>query len=261
MSAGLIPALMVAAIIALSGCGGGGGDQSSATPNASEAGEVASTPGEAKAPSTQEQKQSAEERAEEKAAAYAKAISEGKGGSKHGPAISPPKGPPEPPVTPQQRAEATVADILLASPALGSAEAGASEASLPAAYTCNGKNISPPLIWKGIPQGSAELALFAINLVPVGESLFFDWAVAGLDPSLEGLEEGKLPKGAILGRNGFGKLGYSVCPEGPETIIFALYALPQSLSPERGFDPMELRKEVMQASGNAGLLAVAYLGG
>jgi hypothetical protein len=37
--------------------------------------------------------------------------------------------------------------------------------------------------------------------------------------------------------------------------MFAIYALPRSLSPPKGFDARELRKEVLYVSGNIGLLS------
>ena len=38
------------------------------------------------------------------------------------------------------------------------------------------------------------------------------------------------------GTNGFGNRGYEICPSGSgETYVFALYALPRSLSPRPGF--------------------------
>ncbi len=134
--------------------------------------------------------------------------------------------------------------------------------ALSAEYTCDGKNTSPALRWQGVPQGSAELILFVMNAQPVGGELFFDWAVAGLDPGLEEIEAGKLPKGAVVGRNSFGKTGYEICPEGSgETFILTLFALPKKLSPSQGFDPLALRKAVAGAAGNVGLLALSYPGG
>ncbi|HUC08605.1 MAG TPA: YbhB/YbcL family Raf kinase inhibitor-like protein [Solirubrobacterales bacterium] len=131
--------------------------------------------------------------------------------------------------------------------------------ALSAQYTCDGKNTSPALRWQGVPQGTVELALFAMNIQPVEGKLFFDWAVAGLSPELEEIEAGKLPKGAIVGRNSFGKKGYEACPEGDsETYMFALFALPEKLSPSEGFEPFAFRKAVLDISGNAGLLALGY---
>lgn len=134
--------------------------------------------------------------------------------------------------------------------------------ALSAEFTCDGKGTSPALRWQGVPQGSAELVLFAMNAQPVGGKLFFDWSVAGLSPDLEEIEAGKLPKGAVVGRNGFGKTGYEICPQGAgETYIFTLFALPEKLSPSQGFEPMALRKAVADLSGNAGLLALGYTRG
>jgi phosphatidylethanolamine-binding protein (PEBP) family uncharacterized protein len=178
-------------------------------------------------------------------------------GGKQGPTVPLPKGEPEPGITPEQRREATVASMILESPSSEPSSTG--PRALPAQYTCDGKGTSPALRWQGVPQGTAELVLFAMNTQPVEGKLFFDWAVAGLSPELEEIEAGKLPKGAVVGRNSFGKAGYEICPEGGgETYIFAVFALPQKLSPSQGFEPFALRKEVAEASGNVGLLAVSY---
>ncbi|HEU4736037.1 MAG TPA: YbhB/YbcL family Raf kinase inhibitor-like protein [Solirubrobacterales bacterium] len=135
-------------------------------------------------------------------------------------------------------------------------------AALPAEFTCDGEGTSPALRWQGVPQGTAELVLFAMNLQPAGGTLFFDWAVAGLSPDLEEIEAGKLPKGAVVGRNGFGRTRYEICPEGSgETYMFTLFALPEKLSPSPGFDPLALRKAVTEAAGNVGLLALSYTRG
>ena len=66
-------------------------------------------------------------------------------------------------------------------------------------------------------------------------------------------------KEITVGTNGFGKRGYSICPSGAgEIYMFAIYALPQSLSPPKGFDARELRKEILAVSGNVGLLPAVY---
>jgi len=99
-----------------------------------------------------------------------------------------------------------------------------------------------------------------MNVAPIEGKLFFDWAVAGLSPDLDGLESGELPKGAVQGQNGFGKAGYEICPpQGQEeTYVFALYAIPERLSPAKGFEPHRLREEALAAAGHAGLLAASY---
>jgi phosphatidylethanolamine-binding protein (PEBP) family uncharacterized protein len=164
-----------------------------------------------------------------------------------------PKGPPEPGITKEQREMATKASIALSSPAVRTGE-------LSGAYTCDGKDESPPLEWTGIPTGTAELALFVINSQPVEGKLYFDWAVAGLDPTSAGLKAGRLPSDAIVGRGSSGRNVYSICPpvEGSETYIFVLYALPKTLSPRPGFEPRALREQAMKAAREGGLMAASY---
>jgi phosphatidylethanolamine-binding protein (PEBP) family uncharacterized protein len=154
-------------------------------------------------------------------------------------------------------AHATVADMSLESPAIV-ATAGR-PGSLAAAYTCDGRGGWPELRWAGVPADSAELVLYAMSLQPVEGKLFVDWAVAGLDPSLEGIKEGQLPAGAVVGTNGFGKRGYEICPSGGgEVYMFAIYALPHGLGLRPGFDAREVRKQILDVSGDVGLLPALY---
>ena len=167
-----------------------------------------------------------------------------------------PEGEREPGITPQQRKKATTASLTLESPAFKGGTA------LPARFTCDAKNTSPPLRWPAVPAGTGELVLIALNLLPVEGALFFDWAVAGLDPSLTELKEGELPQGAILGTNSFGKRAYGLCPPSKgkeERYLFMLYAIPEALNPKPGFDPLQLREEVLAEHGDVGLLATSYV--
>jgi len=69
-----------------------------------------------------------------------------------------------------------------------------------------------------------------------------------------------LPKRAVVGTNSFGERGYSICPPpgSAETYIFALFALPKALDPQKGFDPRPLREEILELSRDVGLLITAY---
>jgi phosphatidylethanolamine-binding protein (PEBP) family uncharacterized protein len=261
-SAGVALALALAALL-LSGCGGGSGDEGT---RSTAAGAGGSTAG-ARSPSGAEQGGAGAKTAQAEAGGQGASPQEGSSGQgpaaqgqKHGPRIAKPKGAPEQAPTPADVAEATVADMRLESPAI--VAAAGSPGRLAATYTCDGADSWPAFHWSGVPAGTAELALFAMNIQPVEGRLFVDWAVAGLDPDLEGIEAGKLPKGAITGTNGFGKRGYELCPSGGgEIYMFAVYALPTALSPPKGFDARELRKEVLGVSGNVGLLPAVYARG
>jgi len=261
-SAGIVLALAVAAL-ALAGCGGGSSDESSSSSTSTSASAGAAAGGGAAQGGTGggATAGSATGGAAGESGAGGSAAPGGgssAGGSKRGPRVAQPSGEREPKITPQQRSEATVASMSLQSPSVPPSSAG--PGALPAQYTCDGKSTSPALRWGGVPQGTEELALFAMNVQPVNGKLFFDWAVAGIDPDLGEIEAGALPKGAVVGRNSFGRSEYEICPEGGgETYMFALYALPTKLSPGRGFEPLGFRKSVSDVSHNAGLMAVTYL--
>jgi phosphatidylethanolamine-binding protein (PEBP) family uncharacterized protein len=262
-SARVVLALAAAVVFAVSGCGGDSDDETASTQSSptadGSAGKESSSNGSANGPS------SLGGVGEDGAGAASSGGPQGSeqgSGNKQGPRVKIPSGEPEPGLTPAERSSATVASISLSSPVAPTVPSGVP--TLPAAYTCDGKDVWPELRWQGVPSGTVELSLFAMGVKPVDDGkLFVDWAVAGLDPELEGLEAGQLPQGAVVGRNGFGRVGYSICPAlgESETYIFALYALPTRLSPQRGFDPRDLRKRILDVSGNAGLMAVSYARG
>jgi phosphatidylethanolamine-binding protein (PEBP) family uncharacterized protein len=131
---------------------------------------------------------------------------------------------------------------------------------LPARYTCDGANVSPPVIWGHLPSNTAEVDLFLFNLAPVHGKLFANWAVAGLSPKLTGVSVGRLPAGAIVGRNSYGQVGYSVCPpKGPSVrLAFLVYALPQKIPARPGFNPEALREKALHIAESAGLLGASY---
>lgn len=259
-SARLCLALALAALVAPAGCGGGEEDSS---------GEASSATSSASAETSQAGSAAAKGGAEDGTGA-----GEGKGpagsegataaqgeGQKRGPRVAEPTGKREQTPSPEEVANATLADMTLISPAITPAQGG--PGAIPVAYTCDGTGSWPELRWSGVPTGTAELILYAMSVQPVEGQLFVDWAVAGLDPGLTGIEAGKLPKGAITGTNGYGERGYEICPpEGSgEIYMFALYALPRALAPAKGFDARELRRRILDVSGNVGLLPAVYARG
>lgn len=165
---------------------------------------------------------------------------------------------PAPKLTPAQQARLTVADISLSG--AGITQHVGSTGTIARQYTCAGANSSPPLRWSGVPAGTKEMVLFAMSLVPVSNKLFFDWAVAGLNPGSGGIPASQLPPGAIVGRNSYGQTAYSICPPGGkrESYVFAVYALPQHLSIAPGFDPATVREQAKQVARHAGLLVGSY---
>lgn len=130
---------------------------------------------------------------------------------------------------------------------------------LPERYTCDGADLSIPLRWERVPRGTAELALFILDERPGGMTSI-DWAVAGLSSALSGITAGRLPAGAVVGRNSFGKDAYSICPEhGQEQIyIVALFALSHRLPLKEGFDAAALHEQVERLARVQGLTSARY---
>jgi len=115
---------------------------------------------------------------------------------------------------------------------------------IPASYTCDGGNSSPPITWSNVPTGTQELVLFVANTEQGHSSI--DWGVAGIKPTLSGLSAGKVPAGAVVARNSHGKPRYSVCPAKGTSMEYgvALFALTKQLAVKPGFNGPDLLHKV-----------------
>jgi Raf kinase inhibitor-like YbhB/YbcL family protein len=109
------------------------------------------------------------------------------------------------------------------------------DGTIPRRYTCDGENVSPPLSFAGVPEGTRSLALVVDDPdAPVGT--FTHWLAWGIGPGAGGLGEGQpAPR---EGRNGFGTIGYAgPCPpRGRHRYFFRLHALDAELDIESGAD-------------------------
>jgi Raf kinase inhibitor-like YbhB/YbcL family protein len=102
------------------------------------------------------------------------------------------------------------------------------------AYTCDGDDTSPPLSWRNVPEGTAELALSVIDVsADSSAGPFVHWIVAGIDPSRSSLLAGAVPDGVIQATNSFGDVGWGgPCPpagDQPHEYRFMLHALAQQV--------------------------------
>lgn len=117
-------------------------------------------------------------------------------------------------------------------------------AAIDARYTCDGLDIAPALSWNGVPEGTAELAIVVTDQDDLSSGqAFIHWVIGGIDPSLDRLDEGAVPPGALQGINFFGDVGYSgPCPPPGETheYRFTLYALEQQLEAIDGSPSAEI---------------------
>ena len=103
---------------------------------------------------------------------------------------------------------------------------------IPPIYTCIDKDISPPLHWEQVPEGTVSLALICDDPdAPVGD--WVHWVIFNIPASQTELKEdisptAQLPSGAIQGLNDFGRHGYGgPCPPPGKShrYYFKLYAL------------------------------------
>lgn len=110
-----------------------------------------------------------------------------------------------------------VAAFVLSSPAFAQGE------PLPARYTCDGRNVSPPLRWTAPPRGAVSLALMVTDPDAPGGA-FVHWRLTGIPPATRALPAGS----RAGGRNSFGKTGYGgPCPPRGQAhrYVFELRAL------------------------------------
>jgi len=119
---------------------------------------------------------------------------------------------------------------------------------IPRKYTCDDKDVSPPLFWEDIPEDTKSLALICDDPdAPMGT--WVHWVIYDLDPAINELPENIpmteiLDNGCIQGRNDFRRIGYGgPCPPGGiHRYYFKLYALSIKLDLGPGLTKSELLK-------------------
>jgi Raf kinase inhibitor-like YbhB/YbcL family protein len=111
------------------------------------------------------------------------------------------------------------------------------QAPIPAVYTCQGKDLSPPLKWRDVPAKAKSLALIVDDPdapdPAAPQRVYVHWVVYNIPIKTSGLESSAgnnaslLPAGAMPAKNDWGKEGYGgPCPPiGRHRYFFKLYAL------------------------------------
>ncbi|MGH8292443.1 MAG: YbhB/YbcL family Raf kinase inhibitor-like protein, partial [Gammaproteobacteria bacterium] len=96
-----------------------------------------------------------------------------------------------------------------------SSSAYADNGAIPPRYTCDGADLSPPLVWSGAPAGTKSLAFImddpdAPN--PAAPKMtWVHWVLYDIPVDVHGLPEGgslRLPAGTREGTNGWKRTGY-----------------------------------------------------
>lgn len=133
------------------------------------------------------------------------------------------------------------------------------EGTIPVRYTCDGDDISPPLVWSGLPEGTRSLALIVDDPdapdPKAPKMTFVHWVLYNIPPTLGGLpeavESAHLPPGTGEGLNDWQRTGYGgPCPPiGRHRYFHKLYALsvvlPDLGSPTKTALEAEMRDHVL----------------
>jgi Raf kinase inhibitor-like YbhB/YbcL family protein len=128
-------------------------------------------------------------------------------------------------------------------------------AAIPAIYSCQGDDISPPLKWSGIPAGTQSLALIVHDPDVPGPDkpvrIWVHWVLYNMPPETTALAEhmisARLPTGTLEGRNDWNRTGYGgPCPPtGRHRYFFKLYALDTVLADLHKPDKDQLEKAML----------------
>lgn len=128
----------------------------------------------------------------------------------------------------------------------------AANGPIPSMYTCDGRDIAPPLAWSGAPAGTKAFALIVDDPdapdPKAPKTTWVHWVVYDIPASASGLPEGaaagQLPNGTRVGKNDWKKAEYGgPCPPiGRHRYFFKLYALGAALGDLRGPSKADLEK-------------------
>jgi Raf kinase inhibitor-like YbhB/YbcL family protein len=112
--------------------------------------------------------------------------------------------------------------------------------SIPSKYTCEDLDLSPPLAWSGAPPGTKTFALIVDDPDAPDpakpQRVYVHWVLYNIPAATVALTENAskkgLPKGAVQGKNDWGKAEYGgPCPPiGRHRYFFKLYALDAELT-------------------------------
>jgi len=106
---------------------------------------------------------------------------------------------------------------------------------IPSRYTCEGEDVSPSLVWTGVPETARSLVLIIDDPdapdPKAPKMTWIHWVLYNIPPDVTGLPEGvvpaKLSPGMIEGLNDWKRIGYGgPCPPiGRHRYFHKLYAL------------------------------------
>lgn len=118
-------------------------------------------------------------------------------------------------------------------------------------FTCEGSKLSPSFDIAGLPEGTVTWGLSIVDQT-AGNAVH--WVAANIDPTINHVDAGIVPAGAVQSLNRINKVGYAApCPKAgePHTYILTVYAVSQQLEVTDGMDG-----EIMLTSLEAGSIGI-----
>lgn len=121
--------------------------------------------------------------------------------------------------------------------------------SIPEEYTCDGIDISPPLVLSGIPEGAKSIAIVMDDPDAPGRT-FVHWVIYNIPAGTQQIAEAVpvkdvLADGSRQGKSDFGRTGYGgPCPPPGKLhrFYFKAYALDTVLDMQPGASKQQLEK-------------------
>lgn len=145
------------------------------------------------------------------------------------------------------------ATIELTSPAFANGQ------PIPQRFTGEGDDVSPPLRWSGVPEGTKELVILCDDPDSPTEQPWVHWVLYKVPPQTSELPEGverkehpRFPRGSVQGRNSW-STGHTVGYRGPmpppgrgeHRYIFRIYAIKALMTMESGITKEALIEEII----------------
>ena len=90
-----------------------------------------------------------------------------------------------------------MSEFRFTSPAFGDQQ------RIPEKYTCDGKDVNPPLAIENVPAGTRSLAL-VLEDPDAPHGVFIHWTLWNLNPRLTGIDEQAEPRESVCGKNSRG---------------------------------------------------------
>jgi Raf kinase inhibitor-like YbhB/YbcL family protein len=133
-----------------------------------------------------------------------------------------------------------VADLRISSPVFGA------HGRIPERHTGDGEDVSPPLEWSGVPQGTRALAVVVHDPDAPLVDGFTHWVAYRIPADAAGVPEGA--NDVVHGQNSLGNTGYNgPAPppgHGVHHYYFWVYALDEDLDLEPGLDRRALLERI-----------------